>query len=110
MENQRSFLVCKIVVFCLVVSFLAGFGGCGSNKSKNVLTGAVVGGMLGGGLGAIASTSAGATASTAGYVAVGTAAGAGLGAGLGAAATSDEEDANVATKSVVTKKKAASKK
>ena len=105
MENQKSFLVCKIVVFCLVVSFLAGFGGCSSNKSNNAVAGAVLGGVLGGGIGALAASST-VGASTAGYVAVGAAVGAGTGAALGAAASSDNDDAP--TKSVV--KKSAPKK
>ena len=87
MENQRSFLVCKIVVFSLVLALLAGFGGCGSNKSGNAVAGAVLGGVLGGGIGALASSSC--TSATASVVA-GTAVGAVAGGVVGSAMTSEE--------------------
>ena len=104
MENQRSFLVCKIIVFGLAVGFLAGFGGCSSNKSNNVLVCAVAGGVLGGGIGALASS---ASTTTASYVATGAVIGTGAGALIGAAASEGDVDSKKDAKSAkkcVTKK------
>lgn len=90
MENPKGFFISKLVFFCVVLLSLAGFGGCGGNKSKNVVGGALVGGLLGGGIGAaLASTStctaAGAATAAATTTSTSVAAGAAVGAGVGAA-------------------------
>jgi hypothetical protein len=103
MENKNIFLFCKIAVFSVVLTLLAGWGGCGSNKSKNVVGGIAVGALLGGGIGAaLGSSTTTAAATTATTTATssaltGAAIGAGTGAAVGAAigASCSDEDTTV---------------
>jgi len=101
MENKNVFLLCKVVVFCMILTALAGFGGCSSDKNKkNMLGGAAIGALLGGGIGAgLASSAVGSTTTS---VATGTVIGAGggavVGAGIGANATKSCSGASCSTK------------
>ena len=101
MENKNVFLLCKVVVFCLILTALAGFGGCASDKNKKNMMGSVAigtlfGGAIGGGL---ASSAVGSTTtSVATGTVVGAGAGAVVGAGIGASATKSCSDASCSTK------------
>jgi len=107
MENKNIFLFCKIAVFSLVLTLLAGFGGCGSNKSKNVVGGMAVGAILGGGIGAAigssttttaATTAVTTTSNTVAGAAIGAGTGAAIGGAMGAACTDDAPGKTHSTK------------